>query len=87
MGCETFYASHDQVVGNATLYGVCLHVPELVQRQPGILGGTSPISLSSGACSRFMVSAPRCYCLLTRVPFFELHYEMLNRLTLIPFPP
>ncbi|GMI69265.1 hypothetical protein like AT2G20320 [Hibiscus trionum] len=26
----------------------------------------------------FLVSAPRCYCLLTRVPFFELHYEMLN---------
>ncbi|XP_021279509.1 uncharacterized protein LOC110413126 isoform X3 [Herrania umbratica] len=67
-----------KVAGNATLYGVCLHVSELVQRQPGILGGTSPISLSSGACSRFMVSAPRCYCLLTRVPFFELHYEMLN---------
>ncbi|XP_072076948.1 leucine-rich repeat receptor protein kinase HPCA1-like [Arachis hypogaea] len=27
--------------------------------------------------SRFLVSAPRCYCLLTRVPFFELHFEML----------
>ncbi|XP_022758550.1 uncharacterized protein LOC111305354 isoform X1 [Durio zibethinus] len=64
-----------KVEGNATVYGVCLHVPELVQRQPGILGGTSPLSASSGA---FMVSAPRCYCLLTRVPFFELHYEMLN---------
>ncbi|OMO98698.1 hypothetical protein CCACVL1_04100 [Corchorus capsularis] len=67
-----------KVADNATLYGVCLHVPELVQRQPGILGGTSPLSRSSGASSRFMVSAPRCYCLLTRVPFFELHYEMLN---------
>ncbi|XVF32307.1 hypothetical protein REPUB_Repub17cG0070800 [Reevesia pubescens] len=67
-----------KVAGNATVYGVCLHVPELVQRQPGILGGTSPPSVSSAPCSRFMVSAPRCYCLLTRVPFFELHYEMLN---------
>ncbi|KAL4352946.1 hypothetical protein GQ457_06G028530 [Hibiscus cannabinus] len=67
-----------KVAGNATVYGVCLHVPELVQRQPGILGGTSPPTASSGICSRFMVSAPRCYCLLTRVPFFELHYEMLN---------
>ncbi|KAA3474901.1 DENN domain-containing 5B [Gossypium australe] len=67
-----------KVAGNATVYGVCLHVPELVQRQPGILDGTSPISTSTGACSQFMVSAPRCYCLLTRVPFFELHYEMLN---------
>ncbi|KAK8269753.1 hypothetical protein V6Z12_D11G150600 [Gossypium hirsutum] len=67
-----------KVAGNATVYGVCLHVPELVQRQPGILDGTSPISTSTGACSQFLVSAPRCYCLLTRVPFFELHYEMLN---------
>ncbi|KAK8694058.1 hypothetical protein V6N13_071620 [Hibiscus sabdariffa] len=67
-----------KVAGNATVYGVCLHVPELVQWQPGILGGTSAPTTSSGVCSRFMVSAPRCYCLLTRVPFFELHYEMLN---------
>ncbi|PPD95858.1 hypothetical protein GOBAR_DD07116 [Gossypium barbadense] len=54
-----------KVAGNATVYGVCLHVPELVQRQPG-------------SSRQYMVSAPRCYCLLTRVPFFELHYEMLN---------
>ncbi|KAI4349327.1 hypothetical protein L6164_009929 [Bauhinia variegata] len=64
----------------ATLYGVCLHVPEIVQRPPGILGISSPLSLSSGTCSRFLVSAPRCYCLLTRAPFFELHFEMLNSL-------
>uniref|UniRef100_A0A2N9EK12 UDENN domain-containing protein n=1 Tax=Fagus sylvatica TaxID=28930 RepID=A0A2N9EK12_FAGSY len=66
------------VADNATLYGVCLHVPEIVQRPPGILGNSSPLSHPSGGCRRFLVSAPRCYCLLTRVPFFELHYEMLN---------
>ncbi|KAL2344935.1 hypothetical protein Fmac_006220 [Flemingia macrophylla] len=65
---------------NTTLYGVCLHVPEIVQRPPGILGIPSSFSHPSGACSRFLVSAPRCYCLLTRVPFFELHFEMLNSL-------
>ncbi|GAU19328.1 hypothetical protein TSUD_336140, partial [Trifolium subterraneum] len=66
---------------NTTLYGVCLHVPEIVQRPPGILGGTSPpLSLRSRLGSRFLVSAPRCYCLLTKVPFFELHFEMLNSL-------
>ncbi|XP_004493840.2 uncharacterized protein [Cicer arietinum] len=65
---------------NTTLYGVCLHVPEIVQRPPGILGISSPLSLPSGLSSRFLVSAPRCYCLLTRVPFFELHFEMLNSL-------
>ncbi|THU56222.1 hypothetical protein C4D60_Mb11t15020 [Musa balbisiana] len=63
---------------NAPFYGVCLHVQEIVQRAPGILGAVSPLPHSSCKSSRFLVSAPRCYCLLTRVPFFELHYEMLN---------
>ncbi|KAG8641857.1 hypothetical protein MANES_12G041101v8 [Manihot esculenta] len=67
-----------KVADNDTLYGVCLHVTEIVQRPPGILGSMSPLSRLSGRCSRFLVSAPRCYCVLTRVPFFELHYEMLN---------
>ncbi|CAA7390636.1 unnamed protein product [Spirodela intermedia] len=63
---------------NTTLYGVCLHVKEIVQRAPGILGAILPLSQTSSKSGRFLVSAPRCYCLLTRVPFFELHYEMLN---------
>ncbi|KAJ9169683.1 hypothetical protein P3X46_017845 [Hevea brasiliensis] len=67
-----------KVADNDTLYGVCLHVTEIVQRPPGILGTMSPLSQLSGRCCRFLVSAPRCYCMLTRVPFFELHYEMLN---------
>lgn len=67
-----------KVAGNATLYGVCLHVPEIVQRPPGASGISSPFSHPSGGCRRFLVAAPRCYCVLTRVPFFELHYEMLN---------
>ncbi|KAG2713742.1 hypothetical protein I3760_04G189500 [Carya illinoinensis] len=67
-----------KVANNATLYGVCLHVPEIVQRPPGVLGIPSSPSHPSGGCKRFLVSAPRCYCVLTRVPFFELHFEMLN---------
>ncbi|KAJ6711062.1 hypothetical protein OIU74_011843 [Salix koriyanagi] len=67
-----------KVADNDTLYGVCMHVTEIVQRPPGILGIQSPFSQSTGRCCRFLVSAPRCYCVLTRVPFFELHYEMLN---------
>ncbi|KAF5741809.1 hypothetical protein HS088_TW10G00815 [Tripterygium wilfordii] len=69
---------YGQAVDNATLYGVCLHVTEMVQKPPGILATSSPLSQSSGRCCRYLVSAPRCYCVLTRVPFFELHYEMLN---------
>ncbi|KAF8721312.1 hypothetical protein HU200_023245 [Digitaria exilis] len=67
-----------KVSDNAPLYGVCLHVQEIVQKAPGILGAVSPLNPTSYRPSRFLVSAPRCYCLLTKVPFFELHYEMLN---------
>ncbi|XP_023764036.1 uncharacterized protein LOC111912533 isoform X2 [Lactuca sativa] len=67
-----------KVADNATLYGVCLHTQEFVQRPPGMLGAATPLSKKSGRGSRFLVTAPRCYCLLTRVPFFQLHYEMLN---------
>lgn len=74
-----------QVSDNATLYGVCLHVQEIVQRAPGILGAVSPLTRTSYKRSRFLVSAPRCYCILTRVPFFELHYEMLNRFASVSF--
>ncbi|KAL0418603.1 UNVERIFIED_CONTAM: hypothetical protein Sradi_1273800 [Sesamum radiatum] len=67
-----------KVADNATLYGVCLHVQEVVQRPPSIYGASSPLSQLHASSSRCLVSAPRCYCILTRVPFFELHYEMLN---------
>ncbi|KAK1428447.1 hypothetical protein QVD17_17281 [Tagetes erecta] len=67
-----------KVADNATLYGVCLHTQEFVQRPPGMLGVASSLSRAPSQGSRFLVTAPCCYCLLTRVPFFELHYEMLN---------
>ncbi|KAL2470591.1 DENN (AEX-3) domain-containing protein [Abeliophyllum distichum] len=67
-----------KVADNATLYGVCLHVQEFVQKPPAGSGVSSPLSQSLAGCSRFLVSAARCYCILTRVPLFDLHYEMLN---------
>nr|XP_043611448.1 uncharacterized protein LOC122583071 [Erigeron canadensis] len=67
-----------KVADNATLYGVCLHTQEFVQRPPGMLGSASKAPRTPGRGSRFLITAPRCYCLLTRVPFFELHYQMLN---------
>ncbi|KZV49441.1 hypothetical protein F511_13216 [Dorcoceras hygrometricum] len=66
------------VADSATLYGVCLHVKEFVQRPHAISGVPSGLSLSHSCCNRFLVPAPRCYCFLTRVPFFELHFEILN---------
>ncbi|PWA69146.1 DENN domain, uDENN domain protein [Artemisia annua] len=62
-----------KVADNATLYGVCLHTQEFVQRPPGMLRDASPLRRAPGGGSRFLVTAPRCYCLLTR--------ERLNRIT------
>lgn len=80
--CWSYLCAFHQVADNATLYGVCLHVREIVQRPPAIYVSSSPLSQSSIGRSRFLVSAPRCYCFLTRFPLFELHYEVLNRLAL-----
>lgn len=68
-----------QVADNVALYGVCVLVPEIVQRLPGILAMNTAVSPPQSPPSRFLVSAPRCYCFLTRLPFFNLHFEVLNR--------
>ncbi|KAH8959275.1 hypothetical protein BDL97_06G070700 [Sphagnum fallax] len=67
-----------KVADNATLYGVCVFVPELVQRAPAFFAMNTDLSPPRSVRSRFLVSAPRCYCLLTRLPFFSLHFEVLN---------
>ncbi|KAL1550101.1 hypothetical protein AAHA92_18109 [Salvia divinorum] len=67
-----------KVADNATLYGVCLRVQEVVQRPPAIYGSRSPLPQSNSVGSRWLIAAPRCYCILTKVPLFGLHYEILN---------
>ncbi|KAG0558563.1 hypothetical protein KC19_10G038000 [Ceratodon purpureus] len=67
-----------KVADNATLYGVCVFVPEMVQRAPAFLSMNSEISPRRSPRGRFLISAPRCYCLLTRLPYFDLHFEVLN---------
>lgn len=67
-----------KVADNAALYGICVYVQEIVQRPPGILAMNFGTSEPFSSTSRFLVSAPRCYCILTKLPFFELHFEVLN---------
>uniref|UniRef100_A0A0D6R184 UDENN domain-containing protein n=1 Tax=Araucaria cunninghamii TaxID=56994 RepID=A0A0D6R184_ARACU len=67
-----------KVADNAPIYGICVYVQEVVQRPPGIVAMNSTTSDSLSSVSRFLVSAPRCYCILTKLPFFELHFEVLN---------
>eukprot|EP00271_Cylindrocystis_brebissonii_P004863 TRINITY_DN16781_c0_g1_i1.p1 TRINITY_DN16781_c0_g1~~TRINITY_DN16781_c0_g1_i1.p1 ORF type:complete len:740 (-),score=110.14 TRINITY_DN16781_c0_g1_i1:1248-3467(-) len=66
-----------KVTDNVTLYGICVLVQEIVQRGPGLLSmyAADAFPPSTNKC---VVSAPRCYCILTRLPFFELHFEMIH---------
>jgi hypothetical protein len=38
--------------------------------EAGVNGHDRPVPLS-----RYLIAADRCYCLISRVPFFSLHFE------------
>lgn len=67
-----------KVADNATLYGVCVYVPEMVQRAPAFFSMSAELSPQRSPRGRFLISAPRCYCFLTNLPYFDLHFEVLN---------
>lgn len=69
-----------KVADNATLYGVCVYVPEVVKQPPGIMTMNSDWQTRGppAPLSRFCLTTYRCYCLLTKLPFFDLHFEVLN---------
>ena len=71
--CKPSALCRAQVADNLPLYGVCCYMEEIVHRPPTVLrGGRAP----SAPLSRYMVSAPRCYCFLTHQPFFSLHFKV-----------
>ena len=63
-----------QAADNLPLYGVCCYMEEMVHRPPAILSDLWP--QCSTPLSRYLVAAPRCYCLLTHFPFFTLHMKV-----------
>ncbi|XP_078433160.1 DENN (AEX-3) domain-containing protein [Wolffia australiana] len=80
-----------QVADNSTLYGSCVLVEEIVQKPPALLSTLSEEQTSISTLTRHIITAPRCYCILSRLPFFELHFgviqsifaeERLRRLTI-----
>lgn len=54
-------------------------VEELVQKPSGLLSIISDKQPSNPPLSRHMLTTRRCYCILSRLPFFELHFGVLNR--------
>jgi hypothetical protein len=64
--------------GARPLYGVCALAAELVHRPPAL--GRAAAAPPPPPLRRYLVAAPRCYCLLSHHPFFELHFRVLQAL-------
>ncbi|KEH32449.1 uncharacterized protein [Medicago truncatula] len=67
-----------QGADNSTLYGCCVLVEELVQKPSGLLSLISDKQPSHSSLRRCILTTQRCYCILSRLPFFELHFGVLN---------
>ncbi|XP_019417154.1 PREDICTED: uncharacterized protein LOC109328239 isoform X2 [Lupinus angustifolius] len=67
-----------QGADNSTLYGCCVIVDELVQKPSGLLSLISDEQSSYSSLRRHILITKRCYCILSRLPFFELHFGVLN---------
>nr|XP_011460618.1 PREDICTED: uncharacterized protein LOC101291858 isoform X2 [Fragaria vesca subsp. vesca] len=67
-----------QVADDSTLYGCCVLVEELVQKPSGLLSMVSEKHPSRPSLSRHVLTTRRCYCILSRLPAFELHFGVLN---------
>ncbi|XVE97903.1 hypothetical protein REPUB_Repub03eG0059000 [Reevesia pubescens] len=67
-----------QVADDSTLYGCCVLVDEIVQKPSGLLSLISDRQPAYPSLSRYVMTTRRCYCILSRLPFFELHFGVLN---------
>ncbi|KAK6236550.1 hypothetical protein SCA6_011887 [Theobroma cacao] len=67
-----------QVADDSTLYGCCVLVEEIVQKPSGLLSLISDKQPAYPSLSRYVMTTRRCYCILSRLPFFELHFGVLN---------
>lgn len=67
-----------QGADDSTLYGCCVLVDELVQQPSRLISIMGDGHFSTPPLSRHVLTTRRCYCILTRLPFFELHFGVLN---------
>lgn len=68
------HSNPPQVADNFPLYGVCWYVREMLHRPPSL--ARSRYRSSRAPFRSCMISAPRCYCLLSHYPFFDLHFRV-----------
>ncbi|XAR67185.1 hypothetical protein NMG60_11013649 [Bertholletia excelsa] len=67
-----------QVADDSTLYGCCVLVEEVVQKRTGLISMISDVQSYRSGLSRHILTTRRCYCILSRLPFFELHFGVLK---------
>uniref|UniRef100_A0ACD5YV21 Uncharacterized protein n=1 Tax=Avena sativa TaxID=4498 RepID=A0ACD5YV21_AVESA len=67
-----------QVADDPTLYGCCVLVEEIVQRPSKLVSMLANEKPVFPRRSRYVVTTPRCYCILSRLPFFDLHFGVLQ---------
>lgn len=67
-----------QVADDSTLYGCCVLVEELLQKPSSLISMTSDGEPVRTGLGRNIFTTRRCYCILSRLPFFELHFSVLN---------
>lgn len=74
-----------------TLFGVCFYRKEFLHRRPKMFmediyggkfaeGGKSGMHGGGQDIPERLVASGRCYCLLSRVPMFERHFELLRNI-------
>ncbi|XP_072952981.1 uncharacterized protein [Typha angustifolia] len=84
LGQEQFKESNQsfvfrlQVADDSTLYGCCVLVEEIVQRPSNLVSMLMGEEASLPSLSRYIITTPRCYCILSRLPFFDLHFGVLR---------
>lgn len=67
------------------LFGVCFYRKEFLHRRPKMFRPSDGIGEASGeglenCIPERLVASARCYCLLSRVPMFERHFELLRNI-------
>eukprot|EP01026_Neomeris_dumetosa_P023669 TRINITY_DN2000_c1_g1_i4.p1 TRINITY_DN2000_c1_g1~~TRINITY_DN2000_c1_g1_i4.p1 ORF type:complete len:644 (-),score=64.77 TRINITY_DN2000_c1_g1_i4:449-2380(-) len=58
------------------VYGICCYAEEMLHRPPPLAKEAFPEC--TAPVSRYRLTAPRCYCLISKYPFFEWHFKVLG---------
>lgn len=67
-----------QVADDSSLYGCCVLIEEIVQKPSGLISILSEEKPFTSSLSRHIITTDRCYCILSRLPFFDLHFGILR---------